>query len=334
MLKAHRCEQPEASPFARRRSAPAPAQAPQQRLLALQRSAGNHAVASLLQRTRLSHGPVAIARFDDAEFEKGLDLFAKATSKMDFSGSGSAPRYDEANWTCQLVLTKVEDGPKETVPYEGQKGAAWKKIVNDNDEVELQYTLKPGVKPSFAIREIPKNPRKWAMDCIDYVVAARLYAELRGSGDEAFDAKYSNLGTELSPEPMRMAQHATPGLSSSDFWVRDAQGAEFASRTKTDTPTGIKPKDAGEEDEFLKSVPIGARVMWTTTHPEAAEDMENENTIKVGVDSYAAHPLGRLSGAEVREELIAGPDEDVKSKHAAHIATHIYLSEVEWYDRH
>jgi hypothetical protein len=303
-------------------------------VLALQRSAGNHAVATLLQRTRLSHGPVAVARFDDAKFEEGLDLFARATKKMDFSGSGSAPRYDKDNWTCLLVLTKVEDGPSQTVPYEGQNGTAWKKIVDENHEVELQYVLKSGVKPSFAIREIPKKPAVWAMDCIDYVVAARLYAELRGSGDEAFDAKYANLGTEISPQPLRMAQHATPGLSSRDFWVREAQGAEFASRTKPENPTGVKPKDAGEEDVFLRTVPIGARVMWTTTHEKAAADMENENTIKVGDDKYAAHPLGRLSGANVREELIAGPDEDDESKHAAHIAAYIYLSEVEWYDRH
>jgi len=332
VLKAHLSEQPEAARLARRRSAPAPA--PQERLLALQRSAGNRAVATLLQRTRLSDGPLAVSRFDDAEFEKGLALFAKATKDMDFSGSGSAPRYDKANWTCLLVLTKVEDGPSQTVRYEDQVGEDWNRIVKENYEVELQYVLNPGVKPSFAIREIPKNPDRWAMDCIDYVVAARLYAELRGSGNDEFDAKYGNLGSQISPEPMRMAQHATPGLSSRDFWVRDAQGAEFASRTTPDTPTGAKPKDAAEEDALLETVPIGARVMWTTTHPKAAADMENENTIKIGDDTYAAHPLGRLSGAKVRGELIAGPDENVKSKHAAHIAAYIYLSEVEWYDRH
>jgi hypothetical protein len=302
-------------------------------VLALQRAAGNRAVGALLARTRVSQGPLAVAREFDEEFEKGLQMFAKATGDMDFSGSGSAPRYDEANWTCLLVLTETENGPSVTREYAGETGAAWDKLVKANYEVELQYVLKSGVKPSFAIREIPRHPDRWAMDCIDYVVAARLYAEAKASGDEAFDAKYSALGGEISPVPMRMAQHATPGLTAQDFWLRGAQGQPFASKTNPQRPTGVQPANAVEEDAFLATVPIGARVMWTTTHPDALADMENENTIKIGPDLYAAHPLGRCSGAKIRRELIAGPDERVKDRHAAHIAEHIYLSEVEWYDR-
>jgi hypothetical protein len=76
--------------------------------------------------------------------------------------------------------------------------------------------------------------------------------------------------------------------------------------------------------------------MWTTTHPDAADDMVNENTIKIGDDLYAAHPLGNLSGRKVRDEMVAEPDEGelTPEQRLAQIVQHIYLAEVEWYDRH
>jgi hypothetical protein len=304
-------------------------------LLALQRSAGNRAVGTLVARTRPGHGRLAIARWSDADFEAGLREFADATGEMDFGGTGKEPRFDEAHWTCNLVLIAQDDSSVKR-PYAGERGAAWRKLMRQNAEIDLEYVLKPGVRPSVAIRAIQQHPDRWALDCIDYVVATRLYAELRGSGDQEFDTKYTRLGSEISPAPMRMAQHDTPGLGTRDFWERDAQGEEFKS-DKDDgepTPTGVRPASPAEEDEFLKGVPIGARVMWTTTHPKAEEDMNNENTIKIAPNVYAAHPLGQRSGDEVREELIAGPDENKSERHAAHIAEYIYLSEVEWYARH
>jgi hypothetical protein len=308
--------------------APEPSR-PTDALLALQRAAGNRAVAALISRAHGAHGLRTIAREFDEQFETGLDLFTKATRKMDFSFTGRPPMYDADCWTCFLLLTPTDNSPKERREYAGETGAVWKALVKKYEEIEFEYVLKPNVKPSFAIREIPRKSERWAMDCIDYVVAARLYAECRGLGDEAFDAKYSNLGTEIAPAPMRMAQHDTPGLSASDFWRREAKATEFMSKTSQEPATGVAPKDASEEDAFLaEKVPIGARVMWTTTHPKAAEDMENENTIKIGPDLYAAHPLGRISANKVRKELV------VDDKRAAQeITEHIYLAEIEWYNR-
>jgi hypothetical protein len=75
--------------------------------------------------------------------------------------------------------------------------------------------------------------------------------------------------------------------------------------------------------------------MWTTTHPDAADDMVNENTIKIGDDLYAAHPLGNLSGHDVRDEMVADDDDELTpEQRLAQVAQHIYLAEVEWYDRH
>lgn len=344
-------------------------------LLRLQGTAGNQAVDRLLQRTRSEHHggrrgardrtrergrrrdakyapdtgegmPEAPEGFeaeqDDgaryaATYEAALREFADSTDEMDFSGSGTEPRFDAEYWKCTIIVT-TKAGERKTLTNLAKALEQWKNIVETSDEVELEYTLKPGVSPSLAIRQIVARPEEWAMDCIDYVVAARLYAECLAAGDEAFDAKYTNVGTAVAPAPMRMAQHNTPKLTSSDFWRRRAQGAEFISHT-THAPTGVMPAGAAEEDEFLRTVPIGARVMWTTRHRRANEDMENENTIKVGEDLYAAHPLGTISGAKVRDELVVDVDRrgrDVamtKEDRAAHVARYIYLCEVEWYDR-
>ncbi|MDX6679162.1 MAG: hypothetical protein QOE31_3214 [Solirubrobacteraceae bacterium] len=260
----------------------------------------------------------------DAAFEAALLAFQKATRNMNFSGSSSQPFFDEACWKLTLVVTWEEDGPQERIPYENPR--KWSEIASRSDEIDLEYTLVGGVSPSLAIREIARHPERWAMDCIDYVIAARLYAECRAAGDEWFDAKYSSLGKELEPAPMRMAQHGTPGITSGAFWEREGQGDEFES-DKEPKRTGAAPRNAVEEDVLLASVPIGARVMWTTDNPKAHDDMGNENTIKIGPDLYAAHPLGRLSGYKVRKALAVGDDKD------ADIAQNIYLSEIDFYTR-
>lgn len=337
-------------------------------LLRLQGTAGNQAVDRLLQRTRTEHhggrrgardrtrergrardakyapdpgegmpeAPESLAEEQD-DYAAALKEFAASTDEMDFSGSGTEPRFDAEYWKCTVIVT-TKAGERKKLTNLTKVLEQWKSIVKTSEEVELEYTLKPGVAPSLAIRQIVARPEEWAMDCIDYVVAARLYAECVASGDEAFDAKYTNVGTAVAPAPMRMAQHNTPKLTSSDFWRRTAQGTEFTSQT-THAPTGVMPAGPAEEDEFLRTVPIGARVMWTTRHRRANEDMENENTIKVGEDLYAAHPLGTISGAKVRDELVVDTDRQgrdiamTKGDRAAHVARYIYLCEVEWYDR-
>ncbi len=331
-------------------------------LLRLQRTAGNHAVAAMLQRTRTGSGARDGTRKRGRErdakvhdltepgegltdrdiepagqyaedYEAALREFAEATDEMDFSGGGSHPRFDEECWTCAVI----GNAPRRAeAALRGHPALIkqWDAFVDATEDVELEYTLKPGVRPSFAIREIPAHPDRWALDCVDYVVAAKLYAECVAGSDLTFDLKYANVGTRLKPRQLKMARHKTSKLTASDFWRRKGQGLEFKSKT-TNQMTRIAPANAHREAEFLASVPIGARVMWTTTHPDAADDMVNENTIKIGDDLYAAHPLGNLSGREVRDEMVADDDDELTpEERLAQIAQHISLAEVEWYDRH
>lgn len=270
------------------------------------------------------------ARVSDAAYEAALVEFANATKEMDFSGSSKEPRFDDNYWNCHLMIQLPGTGLTLEVPFTRLN---WTIARKRGCDIELQYTLKAGVSPARAVRQIAAHPSRWAMDCVDYVVAALLYAECVAGGDEAFDAKYENVGTALRPEPMRMAQHDTPKLPARSLWYRDAQRKEFVSHSEGAAATGIRPRDGREEDALLKTVPLGTRVMWTTTHPDAVDEMVNENAIKIGDDLYAAHPLDNISGQSVRAELVVDSDKLTKRQRQAHILRHIFLSEIEWYDR-
>ena len=129
---------------------------------------------------------------------------------------------------------------------------------------------------------------------------------------------------------MKMAQHETPGLDNDAFWERDNQGQEFVN--EKGQKTGRTPRTGEEEDELLASLPIGTRVMWSTWAP-ITDDMENENAIKIGPDKYAAHPLGTVSGAKLREELVDERKFPKKAQRLEQVRTNVFLKEVELYSR-
>ena len=267
-------------------------------------------------------------------YETALVNFARKAKQMDFSGGGSMPRYDKECWSCTLVLTPESEGDedvtKERQLYTGMSSGEWKRLQKQYEEVELEYTLLGGVAPSRAISRIFEDTSRWAMDCIDFVVAGRLYAQLMAMGANAFDEKFNHLGPELSPQPMKMAQHETPGLDNDAFWERDNQGQEFVN--EKGQKTARAPRTGEEEDELLASLPIGTRVMWSTWAP-ITDDMENENAIKIGPDKYAAHPLGTVSGAKLREELVDERKFPKKAQRLEQVRTNVFLKEVELYSR-
>jgi hypothetical protein len=345
-------------------------------VLALQRAAGNQAVTRYLQRTRTerrgrSHDerartqqrqrerdekPLRDNEPDEGEseteseteadetpsaydqaYEQALNAFAQRTQKMDFSHSGQVPRFDNRYWTCTLIVHRKRKPRLERVPYTGDQ-AGYNQLFDAVEEIDFEYTLKSGVMPHVAIKAVFERGDKWAMDCIDYVVAARLYAECIAKGDIEFDRKYLDLGGYVNPQPMKMAQHDTPGLTGQGMWQRDRQGGEFRLEGEG---TGQAPQSFADEDELLATLPVGTRVMWTSSFEEGDPDMENENTIKLGPDLYAAHPFGPSSAARIRRKLVVdevtgddGEDRTLTEEEQRQQAIdHIYVAEIERYDR-
>jgi hypothetical protein len=184
-------------------------------LLALQRAAGNQAVGHYLQRTRSERGekgkgekgraqqrrrdrddkperdgrppepvPAEVAQdpteYDDA-YEDALTRFSALAGEMDFSHTGQPPRFDERYWTCALVVRRQTHPRFRRVEYTGDE-QQYHDILGsgkDDEEVEIdfEYTLDSGATPSLAIQSIYDESERWSLDCIDFVVAARLYAE-------------------------------------------------------------------------------------------------------------------------------------------------------------
>ena len=276
---------------------------------------------------------------------QALQEFGAQSTKAGFANTSRPPKFDERHWRCFARFLDKKDNPvgglQECTSEEAvrmRKGAA---------EIELVYELAVETQPSEAVQAIFDEPKRWALDCIDYVVAARLYAEMRVIGAENFDAKYTSLGTELAPEKMRMDQHQTPGLSTHKFWEREDKAEEFEetespgdgpskgeSESSDDEPTmtGVRLDSIEEEDAFLAKVPVGTRVMWSTTNALAGGDWVNENTLKAGPDAFIAHPHGILTAEQVRLEMV--PEEiSARGEDAIRedIEKNVFVAEIEWY---
>lgn len=193
----------------------------------------------------------------------------------------------------------------------------------DGDEILILTSS----KPSVAVQDIFKYPGRWSFDCIEIIQVGRWYAALMAMGDKEFDHQ-GNGGFKLS-------YHETSGLRGRLLYRRERKRDTFESTeglTGRKMKTDVKLTTAVEEDEFLKKLPIGTRVMWSDTHEDAQDtDFENENTIKVGEDLYAAHPFVHLSAAKIRKAL--GPSSaevSSKARRDAYVRRYVFVQEIEW----
>jgi hypothetical protein len=284
------------------------------------------------------------AKSSAQRYAEALAAFATKTSGAEdnehgisFSHTGQPPNFDEEFWSCNVRL--LGKGEKVLGLRPWGSGKPLPTLKRPIVEVEFVYTLKPGKRPSEAINALFDRSEVWALDCIDYLVAARLFAECRAFGADAFDAKYMQLGDTLSREPMRMDQHSTPGLRTDRLWESEGKGKEFEEGSQPDDgddepakPTGTVISTVQEEDAFLATLPAGTRVMWTNARADADDDWANENTLKIGDDQFIAHPHGVLTAAQLRSSMatdeVDGRNPDAV---AAHVAANVYISEVEWY---
>lgn len=236
-------------------------------------------------------------------------------------------RYDQALKDGVEILKDVRfGGTDDERRYDKQ---FWK-LGRDRDGDEI-LVMKAGKKPSDAVGALFDKPTEWSLDCIEYVQALRWYAQLRAKGAERFDR-------EIKSTVFKLSYHETTGLRSRQLYQRDRKRDQFDyvdGLTNRRIATDVSLTTAAQEDVFLAKIPVGSRVMWSDAHPDARDtDFENENTIKVGDDSYAAHPFGVLPAAELRQEMGPTPyDEPKASRRQAYIRRWIFIKEIEWYAR-
>jgi len=167
----------------------------------------------------------------------------------------------------------------------------------EDSDYEL-LVLKPGIKPSDAVTLLFNNLQDWAMDCAESIQAARWHAELQVIGDEAFDQKYGGSRFVLK-------QHDSTGSAAAVLYERvDNTGRYSIIETFKIRNDKHDRYDAvsRDEDELLRRAPVGSRVMWRDFNPRVGDDNDykNENTVKLGNNYYAAHPLGHGSKETIR----------------------------------
>jgi uncharacterized protein DUF4157 len=224
---------------------------------------------------------------------------------------------------------------------------------------------KAGDRPSQAITELfeyvvnghTKGPGSWRFDCAEWVQIHHLYAMLKLMGPYRFDLQFGS--SKDQPREFWLKQHRSTGLSSTMLYARK-ETAPFRLEPEELAPTRLRQKATSSDDyeidpngkplfaeEVLKRAPVGSRVMWTNLYlqkepvPLGAKpnSMTNENTIKLGDDSYGAHGFARVfpprapkvfTRAELEANLAEeGKDGGMSTKDA--IEKYIVIREIEYY---
>jgi hypothetical protein len=135
--------------------------------------------------------------------------------------------------------------------------------------------------PALAVEELyePKNLKRWAMDCAEFVQAASLYARLRSLGDHEF-----NKLVEAEGGTLKFRMHYSTGYRQGLMYQRDSGDVPM----ELTLPNGKKLGVAEDIDFLLEQAPVGSRIVWRNSKG-AGTDFFNENTVKVGDNQYAAH---------------------------------------------
>jgi hypothetical protein len=158
--------------------------------------------------------------------------------------------------------------------------------------------LKQGVSPHAAVLAMVSGAGDWTFDCATYVQAVQWYARARAVGAQRFDK-------EMGGKEVLFKEHESTGLRHRKIFFKEAYNAEWRLRTpRTDKIDAQEPTCKVTEMVLLRIAPVGSRVTFANADPMAeGTDFERENTVKFGADTFASHPFGIGSAADVRHKL-------------------------------
>lgn len=167
---------------------------------------------------------------------------------------------------------------------------------------KVQLLQKAG-KPSEAVDEMFAHLGQWTFDCAEYLQVAQWYAQRHTMGADAFGAKMTSLGG------LTLRQHGSIGIVTSDLYFRAGPSEPFGRDNKI---AQRSESTSLTEDEILAAAPVGTRVTWSNVAaPRSGEEgrewwsFGNENTLKMGENSYAAHPFGTVRREDIECRLAA-----------------------------
>lgn len=211
-------------------------------------------------------------------------------------------------------------------------------------EDECKLVVRRDRKPADAIEAMfdPARKEKWVVDCGQFVQLAHFYALLHTEGKEALNARMGP-GYELK-------RIGSQGLKTRTLWIRYDRNEKMKETEIADSGSGarfdekrnpILKKGGQEKDvkEVLAAAPFGSRVVFTNGFNIGlgahTGNFRHENTLKVGDDAYAAHPLtrGRLSSSNIfTAEEIGDELANAAAEYREAARPHVFISEIELYD--
>jgi Domain of unknown function (DUF4157)/Protein-glutamine gamma-glutamyltransferase len=197
--------------------------------------------------------------------------------------------------------------------------------VEPHTKYRAHLILRPGIKPSVAIDDLFSRIEKSTFDCGQFVQAAGLYALRHSLGADAFD----NVGTKDGVAFVLLPQDSST-LARTLFLQRPDPDSPLASERLRRMPENV-PVDKSVA-RLLQDVPVGGRVMWTNTDAPIGSAFRNENTLKLGDDTYAAHgfPSNTRKNTYSRAELeLLLAQTTNRNPDASYIARTVLVTEIE-----
>jgi hypothetical protein len=212
-------------------------------------------------------------------------------------------------------------------------------------EGECKLVVRRDRNPADAVEAMFDSNRKekWVLDCGQFVQLAHFYALLHTEGKEALNAQ---MGSDFELKGL-----ASRGLKTRTLWVWQDRNAKMREAEISASGSGaafdksrdpILRKDGQEKavKEVLAAAPFGSRVVFTNGFQFGigahTGNFRNENTMKVGDDAFAAHPLER-GGLSSSNLFTADEIVDQMAKAAGEYSQasrpYIFISEIEYYDR-
>lgn len=204
-----------------------------------------------------------------------------------------------------------------------------------------KLTLKENVTSADAINALfaSENKKLWQVDCGQFVQLANFYATLRTLVEQTHDEKKGADAFNERVGRIELKRLHSTGLKTKILWGRDSPQTDVM--VESELRPGQRyadPKKGGRTkkvEDVLEEAPIGSRVEFTQSYPILINDAyRNENTIKMGKNFFAAHPLSAglfgttniLTREQVLDEVAKAADNPEAARRG------IYISEIEYYE--
>ena len=187
-----------------------------------------------------------------------------------------------------------------------------------NFPANKMLSLKSGKRPSDAIDAMFGDLKKWSVDCAQFVQVAEWYALRHAYGAEEFNKRAGST--------FNLRIHLSSGIKYKEVFLR----ANATDKMKRLSDGKEEPRSP---EELLKDAPVGSRIMWTNKKAPTSSAFHNENTIKLGPDSFAAHGFSKPANIFTRAEIeLYLAQAENSAADAAYIKENIFLAEIDYYD--